>query len=71
MSNPRDPQTSAEWQQAVDAAYACLALDSARHYGLVTGGPSVDVERCEDILARGKSRGIEPTEDVDRGDDDG
>jgi len=39
-----------------------LLLDSARQYGLVTGGPEIDVERCEEILTLGKARGIEPKE---------
>lgn len=46
------PATRLEWQQAADAAYAMIALDSARLYGLVTGGPEVDVERCEQIIER-------------------
>lgn len=57
----RDPKTPAEWRQAVALAEACLLLDSARQYGLVTGGPGVDAERCEDILRRGAEQGIRPT----------
>jgi len=55
-----DPQTPAEWQGAVDAANVLLLLDSARAYGLVTGGPDVDVARCESILAQGKNVGYKP-----------
>jgi len=63
----RDPCTPAEWQLAVDAAEACLLLDSARLYGLVTGGPGVDVGRCEEMLAEGRRRQIVPTrEGVDQ-----
>lgn len=63
----REPGTPEEWQQAVDAAYACLALDSARRYGLIQGGPSVDVARCEEILRQGATRGICPNESaIDR-----
>lgn len=40
-----------EWQEAVDGAYALLALDAARRYGLITGGPGVNVGRCRQILA--------------------
>jgi hypothetical protein len=64
MTRPRDPQTPAEWQLAVDAADACLALDAARQYGLVTGGPEVDDRRAAWILAQGKLRGIEPRPDA-------
>lgn len=57
MTNPR---TNAEWQDAVDAAHGALTLHAARLYGLVTGGPEVNVERCEAILAGGAQRGIMP-----------
>lgn len=55
-----DPQTRLEWQEAVNAADFLVLLDSARLYGLVTGGPAVNVERCERILADGKAQGIVP-----------
>lgn len=58
----RDPQTPQEWQAAVDAAEGALAFDSSRMYGLVEGGPTVDVDRCAFILAEGKRRGIVPRE---------
>lgn len=60
----RDPRTREEWQAAVDAAHACLCLDSARQYGLVTGGPAVDAARCAEILGRGKAMGIVPSPDA-------
>lgn len=56
----RVPSTPEEWQTAVDAANALLIIDAAKAYGLVTGGPMVNIERCEDILAQGLSRGIRP-----------
>lgn len=61
MSKQTDPSTREEWQNAVDAANGMLALDSARKYGLVTGGPTVNIDRCEEILRRGQSRGIRPS----------
>ena len=39
------PRTPSEWQAAVDAAEAGLALESARLNGLVLGGPRVDGAR--------------------------
>jgi hypothetical protein len=48
----------------VDMAEACLALDSARLYGLVTGGPKVNVDRCEELLERGRARGTRPRKDA-------
>ncbi len=59
-----DPVTLEEWQQAVNAASACLALDAARQYGLVTGGPGVNVDRCGDILRRGALLGVTPAGDA-------
>lgn len=40
-----------------------LHIDSAQKYGIVTGGPVVDVARCEELLARGKEKGITPAPD--------
>lgn len=60
----RDPKTREEWQNAVDAADGALTLESARLYGLVTGGPEVNTARCEEILAAGKLRGVTPSADA-------
>lgn len=49
----RDPETREDWQEAVDAAHGLLALQAAREYGLVTGGPDVNAERCMEILNEG------------------
>ncbi len=40
-----DPSTPAEWQRA---------------YGLVAGGPEIDVDRCDEILRRGAGLGFTP-----------
>lgn len=58
------PSTPEEWQAAVDAAEGALAVDSARQYGLVTGGPIVNVDRCVEILDAGRERGITPASDA-------
>jgi hypothetical protein len=55
------PDTSEQWQTAVDAARGFLALDDARGYGLVRGGPEVNTERCEKILQLGAERGFRPS----------
>ena len=60
----RDPETAAEWQEAVTAAKGALDLDDCRMYGLLTGGPRVNRERCEWVIAEGKNRGIEPAPDA-------
>lgn len=59
-----DPQTDADWQEAVDAAEVMMLGDSARQYGLITGWPVVNIERCEEILAKGKQRGFVPAADA-------
>lgn len=64
MAKLRDPRTREEWQEAVDLAEFYLAMDSARQYGLVTGGPTVDLERCEEIKRRGKKHGVSPRPDA-------
>ncbi len=46
---------------AARLAGACLLIESARAYGLITGGPSVDVGRCEAALACARERGLAPT----------
>lgn len=55
------PQTDAEWQEAVDAAHVLLLVESSRVYGLITGGPTANVDRCREILERGQQRGISPS----------
>ena len=59
-----NPSTPEDWQDAIDAAEGALTLHSARHYGLVTGGPTVHVERCVEILREGEARGIRPSHDA-------
>lgn len=56
-----NPKTPAEWKRVTALAEACLLLDSARQYGLVTGGPQVNVDRCVEILDRGKALGYVPS----------
>ena len=63
MPTRRDPQTPEEWQDAVDGAQALLEIDSAKQYGLITGGPDADVQRCEEILLYGKALGVTPSDD--------
>ena len=55
-----DPTTFEEWQDAANAAEAWLRFDSAKKYGLISGGPDVDVDRCDDILKKAKRLGITP-----------
>ncbi len=59
----QDPQTPTEWQEAVDLAEFFLLLDAARKYNLVTGGPDILLERCEQILREGRRQSIRPHQD--------
>lgn len=52
-----DPQTPEQWQEAMDAAHAVVLVEAARRLGFIAGGPTVNLERCAEILAGGKDRG--------------
>lgn len=56
----QDPRTPEEWQIAVDAAEMFTMLESAKAFGLIAGGPVVDMSRCEQILERGAALGFRP-----------
>lgn len=59
-----DPQTAEEWQEAVDGAAALRAVADCKMYGLIEGGPNIDVRRCDEILERGETRGVRPSKPV-------
>ena len=59
--NPLDPRTTAEWQDAVDAAIGMRAIADCKMYGLIEGGPVINVKRCDEIIRRGMARGIQPS----------
>lgn len=66
MGRPRiNPRTDDEWQACVDAAQACLLLDSLRQYGLVTGGPKTKADRARRLLEQGARKGFHPREGSD------
>jgi hypothetical protein len=56
----RNPRNQREWREAVEAAHSLMCLDAARQYGLVEGGPEIDVGRCIEILEDGRALGIVP-----------
>jgi hypothetical protein len=60
----KQPKTGSEWQEAVDAAAACRAVADCKLYGLLEGGPVVNVARCDEILERGRARGVFPSRPV-------
>lgn len=54
------PVTDEQWQDAVDAAYFMQQIEMARLFGLVTGGPEINLESCVEILEDGRELGILP-----------
>lgn len=61
---PQYPQSPDEWQLAADASHALLTIHAAQKYGLITGGPDVDIERCNLVLECASRRGITPAKDA-------
>jgi hypothetical protein len=73
---PPDPQTPAEWQEAVDLAGWLRMLCDCAMYGLLTGSlfeplkdrahrhwfGKINLPRCDYILAKGKERGVVPAD---------
>jgi hypothetical protein len=57
----QDPRTPAEWQEAVDDATGWRLVADCMLYGLLEGGPTIHVERCDDIIRRGSARGFHPS----------
>lgn len=53
-----DPTTRKEWRKVALLARGALLFHSARAYGLIDGGPEINVERCEKLLAGARARGI-------------
>jgi len=51
-----EPKTEEQWREAVTLAEVLLDIDAARNFGLLTGGPSVNVDRCVEIVRRGRAR---------------
>jgi hypothetical protein len=53
---PKWPETPDEWREALTLARGWIAIDSCRQYGLVQGGPTINVDRCVEILKEGTRR---------------
>ena len=65
-TNPRrrgrprtNPRTQEEWHEATVLAGAMLTLHDLKLYGLVEGGPAINLERCQRILRQGRARGCQ------------
>ena len=61
---PRGRRSHRLWQELVDSANAMLTIDSARQFGLITGGPEINHSRCYQILDDGAKRGFLPSPDA-------
>src|SRR6267143_6720679 len=61
----QDPQTPAEWQEAVNLARFLLDLEDCKSYGLLAGGTTTKIARCEELVKRGKDLGFHPASTVE------
>jgi hypothetical protein len=61
VNNPKTPE---EWQEAVNAAAAARAVADCKLYGVIDGGPRINVARCDQILEQGRKRGIMPSRPI-------
>jgi hypothetical protein len=59
-----EPRTRAQLQDAVNGARLLLVVDALRQYGLATGGPLCNYDRCHEMLGRGRARGVLPQEEI-------
>ena len=46
-----------ELREVAILADVMLRVDAARLYGLITGGPDVDVDRCRELIAQARDAG--------------
>ena len=57
----KDPQTREQWQIAVDIAAGLRAIEDCKMYGLLQGGPKINLDRCDELLTRGARMGVIPS----------
>ncbi len=69
MADPPATATmdDAELRSVAILGEALLRIESARAYGLIEGGPTVNVDRVESTIAAARERGLEWTDDEVRG----
>lgn len=60
---PKDPRSNKELRQAALLAEAWLLVASARAYGLIEGGPTINNLRCYQLIEMAESKGIRYTKD--------
>lgn len=55
------PVTTAQWQDAVNAAEILLLIETGRLFGLIASGNEIDVQACLGIIEDGrKQEGVTP-----------
>ena len=59
----QDPQTPEEWRVVAQMAAGLRLIEDARLYGFLVGGPTIDVERVDDVIDRARELGLAPTVD--------
>lgn len=51
-----------DWPYAARLTAGARLLADAKTYGFVDGGPNIDVDRCDDLLAEAARRGVVVTQ---------
>lgn len=62
----REPRAPQEWQDCLDKIALLMLIDSARQYGLISGGPLAKVDRCLRLMRKGERLGYHarPTDEL-------
>jgi hypothetical protein len=60
----REPITAQDWSLAVSSAWGLLIVKKAVEMGVLHSGLTVNVERCEEMVARGEALGFRPNPSI-------
>lgn len=64
ITNPfrpeRRPKSRSEWQAAIDVANLLMLIDHGRTWGLIDDAGKINLQLCEDFLARGNELSLQP-----------
>ncbi len=62
MDSPhKDPETPKAWQDSVDYANGALMFEKFRMCGMFESDLNIPIDRCIEILERGKELGYSPS----------
>jgi hypothetical protein len=56
------PKTPQQWQEAVNLAELYSRVDAAVKYGFVEFTGTINLDRCHEMLERGRKRGVYPVQ---------